>query len=258
MKNLVFTVFIQSDACDETHGVFNEHQELYEYAIQKSKKYADKCNADFIVVDDDSAFPGWSPIWQRFVMFTKFQEYDKILYVDADLVITDIAPNIFDIMDKWKQGEFFASLDYETIPARLYSKYFNAGIIACKRSFCDQFTYDEVYDEMKKWKDTIVWDQEALNALVKKKCDNYIDLGRCWNTMSSNIQTVTYGLHYINWHKRRFNKKLIEEYEMKMHGKEHYIDQKVNTFPIFWKRFDGNIISAEKAYDRIMNNMQIS
>ena len=108
MKNLVFTVFIQSDACDETHGVFNEHQELYEYAIQKSKKYADKCNADFIVVDDDSAFPGWSPIWQRFVMFTKFQEYDKVLYVDADLVITDIAPNIFDIMDKWKEGEFFA------------------------------------------------------------------------------------------------------------------------------------------------------
>ena len=120
------------------------------------------------------------------------------------------------------------------------------------------WTYDEVYDEMKKWKDTIVWDQEALNALVKKKCDNYIDLGRCWNTMSSNIQTVTYGLHYINWHKRRFTKKLIEEYEMKMHSKEHYIDQKVNTFPIFWKRFDGNIISAEKAYDRIMNNMQIS
>ena len=36
------------------------------------------------------------------------------------------------------------------------------------------------------------------------------------------------------------------------------IDQKVNTFPTFWKRFDGNIISAEKAYDRIMNNMQIS
>jgi len=255
MKNLVFTIFIKSDSLDKTHGEFKYH-DLYEYAIEKAKKYSQKCNADFIVIEDDSAFPGWTPIWQRFAPFVKYKDYDNILYLDADLVITDSAPNIFETMSKWDE-EVFASIDYETIPGRAYCKYFNAGIIAFKRSFLDKFTYDEIMDEMKRWKYTKHWDQEALNSLVKKKTSRYIDLGRSWNTMNSNLNAGKYahGVHYIHYHKRKFNKDIIEQYEKDVVGTLILPEEKINIFPKFWREWQGDIVSAEKQYDKSKHNL---
>lgn len=232
-----------------------DHVDLYNFAVSKAKAYAEKYQADFVCIDDTSAFPDYSPTWQRFVMFDpKYAKYDKILYVDNDLVLTDFAPNIFELMDRYDQ-DVFASIDYEHIPARNFTGYFNAGLLAFKRSWLDLWDQQSIVDNMSVWKDKSHFDQCCLNNMVKQTRDGYVNLGREWNSMTSKVfaNDYTYGIHYIHYHKRYFNIDIVTIFEQIMSTLTPQYNETVISFPQNWKQYNfTDLLLMEEDFNNLL------
>lgn len=242
MKNLVFTVAIRND-----NSINNK---LINFSIERSQEYANKCGADFLCIDTNKYFSNYSPTWQRFAMFTEdFKNYDNIMYLDCDLVLTKYCPNIFEIMSDYEQ-DVFVSIDYETIPARKFTGYFNAGLMALKKSWFNSWDKNLVDEMMLKWNNKSHQDQCCLNEMIKNTRDGYVNLGREWNTMTSefNNMSIVYGIHYIHFRKKYFNMESIIDYE-KIPRKQ-ITDYKIQKFPTWWKlhKFE-TVLSMEKQYE---------
>jgi lipopolysaccharide biosynthesis glycosyltransferase len=67
------------------------------------KNYAEKIGADFICLDEDRKF---SAHWKKFELYYLLKDYDRIIYVDTDLIIRDDCPDLFEIVPEKKIGMF--------------------------------------------------------------------------------------------------------------------------------------------------------
>jgi len=90
-----------------TFVVGEEYADLFNIVKYSWKKYADKCNADLIIVNDYldySSLKGRSPIWQKLLLVNtqKLKKYKTVCYLDSDIYINSESPSIFDndISDK--------------------------------------------------------------------------------------------------------------------------------------------------------------
>ncbi len=244
MRNLVLIVNIVQKKSKYTN--------LYDFAVSRAYEYAKKYQADFVCIDDTSAFPEYSPTWQRFVMFDhKYAKYDKILYVDNDLVLTNLAPNIFELMDRYDQ-DVFASIDYEDNLARKFTGYFNAGLLAFKRSWLNLWDQKTLLDMMIIWKSKSHFDQCCLNNMVKQTRDSYVNLGREWNSMNSDVfnNEYVYGIHYIHYHKKRFSSELITRFENAIVNLPPKYNETIVPFPESWKQYNfTDLLQMENDYN---------
>jgi hypothetical protein len=111
--------------------------------------YADRVNADFIDLDNDTE--EWGPM-EKFRVWNFAKEYEEVLFVDADVVIKPNAPNIFeqynesicvyDEYSDYKNREWLtrerkavstlSGLNIENQPVS-----FNSGVILSRKSSCD-------------------------------------------------------------------------------------------------------------------------
>jgi lipopolysaccharide biosynthesis glycosyltransferase len=66
-----------------------------QHTYDSHQAYADRCGADYVVLYGDQA-KEW-PMANKYRVEQVAQEYDKTLYLDCDVFITDKAPNIFEI-----------------------------------------------------------------------------------------------------------------------------------------------------------------
>ena len=66
------------------------------FVIPNQKNYAKLCNADYIEVKDDSS-GYWASLARKLMTFIDMAQssYDEILFLDCDIIIEDIAPDIF-------------------------------------------------------------------------------------------------------------------------------------------------------------------
>jgi hypothetical protein len=73
------------------------NEELLEYSKKSSKLYADKCEADYILIDKPK-INHVHPTFERFDLFFNnewWNRYENILYLDTDVICWPDAPNIF-------------------------------------------------------------------------------------------------------------------------------------------------------------------
>jgi len=61
------------------------------------KKYASKCNADFIILSEN--IKGLHPHWRIFNCQKLLDNYDRILMIDTDALVLPTCPNIFNIVE---------------------------------------------------------------------------------------------------------------------------------------------------------------
>jgi len=69
------------------------------------KKYADRCGADFIILDKD--IEGVHPHWRILRFYDLFEEYDRIMSIDSDILILNKCPNLFEMVPENKIGTIF-------------------------------------------------------------------------------------------------------------------------------------------------------
>lgn len=110
------------------------------------KAYAKKIGAEFMCIDK-SAIAKTSPHWEKFQIHDLLEEYDRILYLDTDMIIRDDCPNLFDEVPEGKLGMFNEAswtdrskelmIDiarkYETTIPKWDGKYYNSGVMVISR-----------------------------------------------------------------------------------------------------------------------------
>lgn len=81
--------------------------------------YAEKCNADLITLSHEP--PVWTedrkPHYRALKIYDMFEEYDRILHLDADMLINKNCPNIFDVVPQEKIGSV-----YEDVGSRQFDR----------------------------------------------------------------------------------------------------------------------------------------
>ena len=59
------------------------------------KRYAKKCDADFIISKEDDKY---HPHYRILQLYDLFKEYDRILCLDSDILILKSCPDIFNLV----------------------------------------------------------------------------------------------------------------------------------------------------------------
>jgi lipopolysaccharide biosynthesis glycosyltransferase len=75
------------------------NEELLEYSKKSSKLYANRCGADYILINKPK-INHIHPTFERFDLFSNMEwwkKYDHILYLDTDVICWPSAPNIFEM-----------------------------------------------------------------------------------------------------------------------------------------------------------------
>lgn len=135
MTNLVLTL-----------AVGDTYQKIAQRTHPFIKAYADRIGAHFMSIDETS-IAQTSPHWEKFVMYDLFNKYERILYLDTDLLIRDDCPNLFDIVPTTKLGMFNEApftdrskelmIDickaYDVVLPEWKGDYYNSGVIVASR-----------------------------------------------------------------------------------------------------------------------------
>lgn len=94
MKNLILTI-----ACGDFY------KKMASLTHPTIKNYASKIGADFLCIDEKN-ISETTPHWEKFQIHDLLDEYDRIAYVDTDVIIRKDCPDIFKEVPKDKLGMF--------------------------------------------------------------------------------------------------------------------------------------------------------
>ncbi len=109
------------------------YQEMAGITHQSISRYAAKIGADFKVISEQSHS---TPHWEKFEIYDLLATYDRILYVDTDVLISSDCPDLFQIVPTNRMGAFDEGAYFD----RKYSDYFNTGVMVVPRCCRDIFT----------------------------------------------------------------------------------------------------------------------
>ena len=94
-KNLVVQIYCQLGNIQFNN--LNPHDDLKNLSEGLAKMYAKRCNADYLMIDK-MILNFRHPTYERFRLWEEdewFEKYDKIMYLDSDVLCWPEAPNIF-------------------------------------------------------------------------------------------------------------------------------------------------------------------
>lgn len=155
------------------------------------KKYADFCNADFLVINDSKNIHSHYRILQ---FYDLFDYYDRIISLDCDILIMKTCPNLFDVVDKKNIGSIFEDVGTRKFDRRerlqkiqnkfgnleIKSGYINTGVSIFSKEHKDIFKYD---DKTELYLD-LGFDDVYLTYMIHKYNFKIQELDYIWNFMS--------------------------------------------------------------------------
>ena len=190
MKTCVFTVTI---------GEYYKNLAVITHPI--IQRYADKIGADFLVADESDKTL-ITQKWNKFMIYQLLNKYDRIIYVDTDLIIRDDCPNLFDVVpsDKlgmFNEGKYAPRLEYIQDASKAYGedvykwngKFYNSGVMVISRIHKQIFKPPILTD-------TIETDQPYINLRIAVDKIEMFDLSYNFNRMD--ILDKEIGIHRLN------------------------------------------------------------
>jgi hypothetical protein len=195
-KRLVFQVVIEPKTDFEKkqgQRTWLYDRELFEFSESCAQAYATKMGADYECVRDRSYRPDLGLCYQRFKFFEYASQYDEILYLDADIVVYDTAPDIFQLIKpgqltavqdgdwdsttktwtnylKQKQNKYSSTRDYRP---------FCSGLLLMDRQWAEE-TYEAFELELGGSIKQSQGDQYLLNKMVIRQGEQYNELNSDW------------------------------------------------------------------------------
>lgn len=147
-----------------------------------------------------------------------YPQYDKVLYLDSDIIILDDIANLYNIDigdnlvgaipdDIIQNGKEFQEYAEKVVGVATYKKYFNAGILVMNLDELRKFKFQEKFLYLLGTiKFSVAQDQDYLNRICKgrvKYIDNSWDVmpapGR--NKKDEELKLIHYNLTYKPWHR---------------------------------------------------------
>lgn len=149
-------------------------------------EYAKKCNAEFRVWESSEGHS--SPHYQKLEIGELLKYYDRVLYLDTDIIIREDAPDLFELVPM----EYFAAFNeffYTNHPISAMSaldpdpewigknRYFNTGVMLCSKKHAPIF-------ELPKEEVMNFYEQTYLNHRIHKLGVETFELNYNFNRMS--------------------------------------------------------------------------
>jgi len=174
--------------------------EDYRVSNETIRAYADKIGADFILDTEQTVFKGLhSPHVQKLRAYELLNEYDRILYLDSDIIVNPNARNVFlefpDDSKAYMYNENFeGSVCWQTHEAMILAKpgyhkyvkygnpkyvltpYYNTGVVLISRKTRELFNRKDYFHNPLFEQSFINWNVHANNIPVS-------DIGLAWNGM---------------------------------------------------------------------------
>ncbi len=145
-----------------------------------------------------------------------FPQYDKAIYLDCDTVVLGDLSALYnyDLKDNLIGGapcegvnSFKVYKEYvRTVDGLNPDMFFNAGVILMNlKGFREEGFYEKFADLLKKYKFTVIQDEDYLNVLCQ---DRVLQLPRAWNKFPvskdrlfrGELRIVHYGMTWKPWH----------------------------------------------------------
>jgi hypothetical protein len=201
MKKLVLTIAIGDD-----------YQKLSKLTHPSIKAYAKRIGADFHSVDQ-IAMSETTPHWEKFQIYHYLDHYDRILYIDTDIIVRDDTPNLFDIVPEthlgiFNEGKFTnRSIDliidvckaYKVTLDKWDGRYFNTGVMVISK-------YHKSLFKKPKKEISNFFEQSYLNMLIAKRETDIFELTHKFNRMTcvdrftGEERFDSYLIHYAGWY----------------------------------------------------------
>jgi lipopolysaccharide biosynthesis glycosyltransferase len=134
-----------------------EHRNYVE-SLKTIKKYSEKCEADHFVLEN-KVINQYSIYFEKFFFVNLLERYERVLYIDTDVLITPDAKNIFEEYSDINKFYAYHENDYDPIMDRDYCinpllndcpnwplgkngklQYFNAGVFLVSNKQKQVFT----------------------------------------------------------------------------------------------------------------------
>ena len=86
-----------------TIAVGDAYQRMSALTHPAIKKYAEKIGADFQCITESDCS---TPHWAKFEIYNLLNKYERILYIDTDILVREDTPNLFEIVPQNELGMF--------------------------------------------------------------------------------------------------------------------------------------------------------
>jgi lipopolysaccharide biosynthesis glycosyltransferase len=286
VSNLVITLAIGQEA-----------EELYALSSDSIQAYARKISADFACIHQDvfsdSDIP---PYYNKLKIGDYLEIYDRVLYLDCDLIVKPNTPNIFDLVPINAIGVIneacFNNYDQEIVGVKnalgqldnWQEDYFNSGVIVVSKIHKPLFTFPQKIFPSPFYEQTYLnWQAHYLNYEIKylPREFNYIFV----NTPDLNLEIPesAYIVHFAGWgfnlpksqnsHKHTYKyhqmqcfldllegKKTIRIHAEQLHLKEGYVSKQLGLKKLIIpaRTFDLISYGPYKAINKGLYNITIN
>jgi len=200
-KNLILTI--------ANGDLYTEMSKLTHPSI---RAYADKIGAEFMVITEKK-ISATSIHWEKFQIFDLLNEYERILFIDTDIIIRGDTPNLFEIVPETKLGMFneapFTERSKELLidTCKAYSKtltgwdgrYFNTGVLLVSRCHKylfkkPQLEYCSFYEQT--YLNMVIAEQINKKALDIHELEYRYNRMSCMDVVTGEDRHASYLIHY--------------------------------------------------------------
>jgi len=172
------------------------HSSISEKNIQKIKKYMQSHNISFrdIMIEDEfkhiKVYHHFNSVcFYRLLLPKLFKEYEKILYIDSDILFLNNIDELFQIELENNLLAAIPKHEYFSIPEYLKNKtknYFAAGLLLINiQKYLDFKIYEKCLNFLENEEQHEMGDQDALNATV----DKWLELDLSYGVETAFLET---------------------------------------------------------------------
>ena len=87
--------------------------EYAKYTLPTIKQYSKNIGSDYYEINDTNRrYPNYRPTYEKYQMEYMLDEYDRIVWIDCDVIVNPKSPNIFDDVPYEKMSALFESPSY--------------------------------------------------------------------------------------------------------------------------------------------------
>ena len=251
----VLTSHIDSDYKDKINKVLTPNSSIeYISLANQVAEIKDKfCLRDYYSLET----------YYRFFIADLFPEYDKVIYLDCDLIIlgdisdlyyTNISNYLVAAAHEQTFSQFppFDRYPEEVLGVKLKNA-FNAGMLLINAKMFRAYNIQQrFFNLMERFKFRVTQDEDYLNVLCKDKV-RYLNIG--WNKMAFDfpgfdnvdLQIIHYNLAYKPWH---YENIMYEEYFWQYAYQTDFYDFILNQLKTY---SDEQKAKDEREFDRLKN-----